>query len=128
MNIEEIRKWHKIFKRDDELFEIRLLGDKTYSGYFYDVEQAIEALKPYDTWNIYFSVNEVKRACASRSQFGRFQQVKGTATSKQDIEHRWYLPIDVDCERPSGVSSTDAEKELAHQKAGAVYRFLKEKN
>lgn len=126
MNIEEIRKWHKIFKRDDELFEIRLLGDKTYSGYFYDVEQAIEALKPYDTWNIYFSVNEVKRACASRSQYGRFQQVKGTATSKQDIEHRWYLPIDVDCERPSGVSSTDAEKELAHQKAGAVYRFLKE--
>ena len=125
MNADEIRKWHKVFKRDDELFEIRLIGDRTYSGYFYDVEQAIEKLQPYDNSNIYFSVNEVKRACASRSQFGCFQQVKGTATSKQDIEHRWWIPIDVDCERPSGVSSTNEEKELAHKKAGDVFRFLK---
>lgn len=125
MDIQEIRRWHKTFKRDDELFEIRLLGDRTWSGYFYDVEQAIEKLQPFDNLNIYFSVNEVKRACASRSQFGCFQQVKGTATSKQDIEHRWYIPIDVDCERPSGVSSTDAEKELAHKTAGNVFRFLR---
>jgi archaellum biogenesis ATPase FlaH len=125
MNVDEIRKWHKTFKRDDELFEIRLLGDRTWSGYFYDVEQAIHQLQPFDNLNIYFSVNEVKRACASRSQFGCFQQVKGTATSKQDIEHRWWIPIDVDCERPSGVSSTNEEKELAHKKAGDVFRFLK---
>ena len=125
MDIQEIRRWHKTFKRDDELFEIRLLGDRTWSGYFYDVEQAIEKLQPFDNLNIYFSVNEVKRACASRSQFGCFQQVKGTATSKQDIEHRWFIPIDVDCERPSGVSSTNDEKALAHKKAGDVYRFLK---
>lgn len=125
MNADEIRKWHKVFKRDDELFEIRLLGDRTWSGYFYDVEQAIEKLQPFDNLNIYFSVNEVKRACASRSQFGCFQQVKGTATSKQDIEHRWWIPIDVDCERPSGVSSTNEEKALAHKKAGDVFRFLK---
>ena len=125
MNADEIRKWHKAFKRDDELFEIRLIGDRTYSGYFYDVEQAIDRLQPYDNFNIYFSVNEVKRACASRSQFGCFQQVKGTATSKQDIERRWWIPIDVDCERPSGVSSTDEEKTLAHEKAGEIFRFLK---
>lgn len=125
MDADEIRKWNKTFKRDDELFEIRILGDKTWSGYFYDVEQAIEALKPYDKLNIYFSVNEVKKACASRSQFGCFQQVKGTATSKQDIEHRWWIPVDVDCERPSGVSSTDEEKKLAYTKAGDIFRFLK---
>lgn len=125
MDIQEIRRWHKTFKRDDELFEIRLLGERTWSGYFYDVEQAIEKLQPFDNFNIYFSVNEVKSACASRSQFGCFQQVKGTATSKQDIEHRWWIPIDVDCERPSGVSSTDAEKELAHKTAGNVFRFLR---
>lgn len=125
MDIQEIRKWHKVFKREGELFEIRLLGDRTYSGYFYDVEQAIEKLQPFDTFNIYFTVNEVKQACASRSQFGSFQQVKGTATSKQDIEHRWFIPIDIDCERPSGVSSTDEEKGLAHKRAGDVYRFLK---
>lgn len=124
MNADEIRKWHSVFKRPDELFEIRLLGDRTWSGYFYDVEQAIAALQSYDNLNIYYSVNEVKKACASRSQFGQFQMVKGTATSKQDIEHRWWLPIDVDCERPSGVSSTDAEKMLAYNKASEVYTFL----
>lgn len=125
MNADEIRKWHKVFKRPDELFEIRILGNRNpWSGYFYDVEQAIAALQPYDNMNIYYTINEVKRACASRSQYGSFQQVSGTATSKLDIEHRWWLPIDVDCERPSGVSSTDEEKSLAYQKASDVYSFL----
>ena len=125
MDAQEIRKWHSIFKRTDELFEIRILGDRNpWSAYFYDVEAAIAALQPFDQMNIYYSVNEVKQACASRSQFGVFQQVKGTATSKQDIEHRWFLPIDVDCERPSGVSSTNVEKEQAYRKASDVYYFL----
>lgn len=126
MDAQEIRRWHSIFKRPDELFEIRILGDRTWSGYFYDIEIAIEALKLFDNGNIYYTINEVKSACASRDQFNCFKQVKGTATSKQDIEHRWWLPIDVDCERPSGVSSTDLEKSKAHKKAQDVFVFLRE--
>ena len=126
MDANEIRKWHDTLKRKDELFEIRVLGDRTWSGYFYDVEIAIQQLAPFDNANIYYSVNEVKKACASRSQFNCFKQVKGTATSKQDIEHRWWLPIDVDCERPSGVSSTNEEKEKAHKKAQDVFVFLRD--
>lgn len=125
MDIQEIRRWHSVFKRDDELFEIRILGDRTWSGYFYDIETAIEALKPFDNANIYYSINEVKKACASRDQFNCFRQVRGTATSKQDIEHRWWLPIDIDCERPSGVSSTNEEKAKAHKKAQDVFVFLR---
>lgn len=125
MDANEIRKWHSTFKRDNELFEIRILGDRTWSGYFYDVEMAIKALEPFDNANIYYSINEVKKACSSRDQFNCFKQVKGTATSKQDIEHRWWLPIDVDCERPSGVSSTDTEKAKAHKKAQEVFVFLR---
>lgn len=126
MDADEIRKWHSVFKRNNELFEIRIIGDRTWSGYFYDVEQAISALAPYDNANIYYTINEVKSACASRDQFNRFRQVRGTATSKQDIEHRWWLPIDVDCERPSGVSSTDEEKAKAHKKAQDVFVFLRD--
>lgn len=126
MDANEIRKWHSVFKRDDELFEVRILGDRTWSGYFYDVEEAIKQLAPFDNANIYYSINEVKKACASRAQFNCFKQVKGTATSKQDIEHRWWLPIDVDCERPSGVSSTNDEKAKAHKKAQDVFRFLRD--
>jgi len=124
MDTNEIRKWHDTLKRKDELFEIRILGDRTLSGYFYDVEIAIQQLALFDNANIYYSVNEVKKACASRAQFNCFKQVKGTATSKQDIEHRWWLPIDVDCERPSGVSSTNEEKAKAHKKAQDVFVFL----
>lgn len=126
MDAREIRRWHQVFKRDGELFEIRILGDRTFSGYFYDVEEAINQLVPYENSNIYYSLNEVKPACASREQFNCFRQVKGTATSKIDIEHRWWMACDVDCDRPSGVSSTDAEKEKAHKKAREVYTFLRE--
>lgn len=127
MDVNEIRKWHSIFKRDDELFEIRILGDRNpWSGYFYDIEVAIKELERFDNFNIYYSLNEVKSACASREQFNCFRQVKGSATSKTDIEHRWWLAIDVDCERPSGVSSTDEEKAKAHKKAQDVFRFLRD--
>lgn len=126
MDAQEIRRWHSIFKRPDELFEIRILGDRTWSGYFYDVEVAIKALEHFGDCNTYYTINEVKKACASREQFNCFKQVKGTATSKTDIEHRWWIAVDVDCERPSGVSSTDAEKEKAHKKAQDVYVFLRD--
>lgn len=126
MDESEIRKWHRTFKQDGGLFEIRILGDRTWSGYFYDIEKAIELLAPYDNYNIYYTINPVVDACASREQFNCFKQVKGTATSKNDIKKRLWLPIDVDCERPSGVSSTDAEKEKAHKKAQDVFVFLRE--
>lgn len=127
MDKDEIRRWHSVFKRDGELFEIRILGDRNpWSGYFYDVETAIKELEKFDNFNIYYSINEVKQACASREQFNCFKQVKGTATSKQDIEHRWWMAIDVDCERPSGVSSTNEEKAKAHKKAQDVFVFLRD--
>lgn len=124
MDINEIRKWHSVFKRPDELFEIRIIGDKNYSGYFYDVEEAIKQLPPFNNNNIYYVINEVKRACASRKQFNCFLRINGSATSKQDIEHRWWLPIDVDCKRPSDVSSTNEEKKKALDKAREIFVFL----
>lgn len=124
---DEVRKWHSTFKRNGELFEIRLLGEKTYSGYFTDVETAIQAVTPFDNtklYQIYFTVNEVISACSSRKQYNQFLIVKGSATSKNDIAHRWLLPIDIDVKRPSDISSTKEEKEYAYNKACDVYRFM----
>ena len=128
MDAQEIRRWHSVFKRDGELFEIRILcgGGKIYSGYFTDIEKALALLPSYDMFQIYFTVNEVKSACSSRKQFDTFLTVSGSATSKNDIEHRWLLPVDIDVERPSDVSSTDEEKEYAHKKACEVYKFLRD--
>ena len=128
MDFDEIRKWHSIFKPNNELFEIRILGDKTYSAYFTDIEEAIKQLPKYDNSQIYFTVNKVNDACASRKQFNNFMLVQGTATSKNDITRRLFIPIDIDVERPSGICSTNEEKEYAHQKALTVFRFLKENN
>lgn len=128
MDFDEIRKWHSIFKPNNELFEIRVLGDKTYSAYFTDIEETIKQLPKYDNSQIYFTVNKVNDACASRKQFNNFMLVQGTATSKNDITRRLFIPIDIDVERPSGICSTNEEKEYAHQKALTVFRFLKENN
>ena len=124
MDLDEIRKWHKVFKPNNELFEIRILSKPTISGYFYDIDEALKTLPQYDKYQIYFTVNQVKDACSSRVQFNKFQQVQGSATSGNDIQHRWWLPIDIDVERPTDVSSSNEEKEYAHQKAGEVYKFL----
>ena len=124
MDLDEIRKWHKVFKPNNELFEIRILSKPTISGYFYDIEEALKTLPQYDKYQIYFTVNQVKDACSSRVQFNKFQQVQGSATSGNDIQHRWWLPIDIDVDRPTDVSSSNEEKEYAHQKAGEVYKFL----
>lgn len=126
---DEIRRWHQIFKRQGELFEIRLLGERDFilSGYFTDVEFAIKAIEPQDRrqiFQIYFTVNEINPACLSRKQYNQFLQVKGTATSKNDIIRRKWLPIDIDVKRPTDISSTAEEKSYAHKKAGEVYRFL----
>lgn len=126
---DEIRKWHQAFKNPNELFEIRLLGERGYtlSGYFTDVEEAIRAIEPLDrqkTFQIYFTINEVNPACASRKQFNQFLQVSGSATSKNDITHRRWLPIDVDVKRPTDISSTDEEKSYAHSKAIEVFHFM----
>lgn len=129
---DEVRKWHKVFKRDGELFEIRLLGDRKnniLSAYFTDVETAIRAIEPFDrqqTFQIYFTVNEVNPACSSRKQYERFIQASGSSTSGNDIISRRWLPIDIDVKRPTDISSTDEEKEYAHTKAGDVYRFMQQ--
>ena len=125
---DEIRRWHQVFKRKDELFEIRLLGDKVFSGYFDDIETAIAEVVKFDRYNqyqVYFTVNEVNPACSSRKQYNTFLISKGTSTSKNDIIHRWWMPIDIDVKRPTDISSTDEEKAYAHRKAGEVYKFLR---
>ena len=129
MDVNEIRKWHSIFKPNNELFEIRILGDKIYSGYFDDINIAIKEMNKFDNYQIYFTINEIKTACRSREQYNNFIQVKsGTATSKNDIERRRFIPIDIDVERPSNVCSSNEEKEYAHQVALRVYKFFKDNN
>lgn len=126
MNVIEIRKFFEIIKDNHKLTEIRILGDKgrTYSGYFTDVEKLIEAIKPYENYNIYFTLNAINDACASRSQSNQMMLNPKNTTSDSDIIGREWVLIDLDPKRPSDTNATEVEKLKAQVIVNRIYAFL----
>ncbi len=127
----EVRKTFELMV--DDLTEVRIIGNNiTASGYFKDVDTLLKNLKQYENrqgLNFYFVMNSVNEGCYSRQQRDCFIEIsrsnKTPTTSDKDIVKRNWLLIDIDCERPSGVSSTDTELQKAKDKANKVYRYLK---
>ena len=126
----QIYQWWDVFKKGNALTEIRILdkNDKTYSGYFKDVETLIKAVTPFDSWNaqIYFTLNQINEGCYSRVQHDKMMLMgrKDPTTGDPDIVGRTHVLVDLDPIRPSGVSASDEELEHAHKKAAEVYKFL----
>ena len=129
MNFEEaeIRKTMAVIRPG--LAEIRIVGEGfTSSGYFTDVEALINNLKRFSARegiNFYLVMNTINQACYSRQQKDCFVDRPKTTTSDKDIDGREWLMIDLDCERPAGVSSTNEELEKSKAKATKVYNYLK---
>lgn len=127
----EVRKTFELMV--DDLTEVRIIGNNiTASGYFKDVDTLLKNLKQYKNrqgLNFYFVMNSVNEGCYSRQQRDCFIEIsrsnKTPTTSDKDIVKRNWLLLDIDCERPSGVSSTDTELQKAKDKANKVYRYLK---
>lgn len=101
-------------------FEIRALGEErgypvTWSGYFRDPSTAAKAISSIErnAKGIYVTLNPVKpelfAKCANR--LGR--PGKGGTTGDQHIVRRTRLLIDIDAERPAGISATDSERDAA---------------
>lgn len=117
--------------RAGTVIEVRALTDQfTHSGYFNDPALLVRAVEPLDADNsvhgIYVTLNEVNPALLSR-RANRIKMrlgKKDSTTSDADILRRRWLPIDIDPLRPSGVSSTDEEHELALAKAEEIARWL----
>ena len=66
----EIYKWWHIFKRDNELVEIRFLGNnKTASGYYKNIENLVrdvERMEAEDKFQIYFTLSCIEDCCYGR--------------------------------------------------------------
>lgn len=126
------RLWYDLCKNGKDIVEIRLIEigtGKTYSGYFDNVDNIIEALKPYEaTCNCYWVLNAINPACFSRSQHNRFIAKPKETTSDKDIIGYDWIFIDVDVQRPSGVMSTDEELAYAKKKANEIYSYLRSCN
>jgi len=128
MNTLEIRKFFEVIKDDNKLTEIRILGEKgrTFSGYFNDVESLIAAVEPYQNYNIYFTLNGINPACASRTQANQIVQNPKNTTSDSDIISREWVLIDLDPKRPADTNATDEEKKKAQAVVNRIYTFLRD--
>lgn len=124
----EIRKAITLMKPDGELFEVRLLFEKAgrnASGYFTDADTLITQLKkqPLQGANIYITLNEPNMACYSRKQKNCFIAGEKTTSDNDVVAYDW-LMIDLDPKRPSGVSSSDAELQLAKDLGNKIYQYM----
>lgn len=124
----EIYKWWHIFKRDNELVEIRFLGNnKTASGYYKNIENLVrdvERMDAEDKFQIYFTLNCIEDSCYGREQCEKVIWKPKNTTTDNDIKGRYWIMIDLDPKRPAGTSSSNDEYEKAHMKAVEVYRYL----
>lgn len=124
----EIYKWWHIFKRDNELVEIRFLGNnKTASGYYKNIENLVrdvERMDEEDKFQIYFTLNCIEDSCYGREQCEKVVWKPKNTTTDNDIKGRYWIMIDLDPKRPAGTSSSNEEYEKAHIKAVDVYRYL----
>ena len=124
----ELRKAITQLKPDGQMFEVRVIGDriKPLSGYFKDVERLIEAFNTVDlrNVNVYITLNSLDERLFSRAQANKLLAAKNT-TQDSDVEYYDWLFIDLDPERPTGISSTDDELALAAGLAQDIYVYLK---
>jgi P4 family phage/plasmid primase-like protien len=114
-----------------QVVEVRALTDQyIHSGYFSDMDALARAVEPLDTdpsvHGIYITLNVVNPALLSRraNRIKMRLSKKESTTSDADILRRHWLPVDIDPVRPSGVSSTDAEHDLALVKSEEIARWL----
>ena len=124
----ELRKAITTIKQGNDLFEIRIISPRSKmptSGYFKDVDTAVDCLKRTDLkdCNVYIVLNKIDDACYSRVQKDSFKSVK-SATSDNDITARDWILVDVDPVRPADTSSSKEQLAKAKQKMIDTRVFL----
>lgn len=128
INTTELRKAISQMKDSDELFEVRIIGDrvKAVSGYFKDVETLIKAFDTVDlrNTNVYITLNPPKDELYFRQQADKFLAAKQTTSDKEIDHYKWFF-IDFDPVRPAGISSSDDELQASAELAQTVYVYLK---
>lgn len=101
------------------------------SGYFTDVNKAIECLKntyDYDTGAIYFVMNKIAnpKDVMAKEQANKF--IPSNSTTKDDmIESYQWLYVDIDSIRSAGISATEEEIKQAGLVARKVYNYMQDK-
>lgn len=128
MNQLDLQHFFDSLIKEETFFEVRILRTRkgTLSGYFNDSTKLLKAIKPYNGENnIFFSLNTIIPDIVNRSKNHLTEWAKNTTTDKEIKQRDWIL-IDLDPERPAGVSSTDEELSHAEELAEQIENFLNE--
>lgn len=123
---QSIRATFDVFKPNG-VIEVRAISGKTFSGYYKDRNKLIDALRENDDKTWYFVMNDIDDACYSREQCEHVTMLSKTSktTSDKEITALKWILIDADPVRPSGVSSTQEEKNKSKETIGKVYNYLR---
>jgi hypothetical protein len=132
-NAEEIQRTLRLLHGRGEVVELRSFGtpQRTWSGYYDNSTQmtrdAVTLSSLLTTPNTYHTLQQMNPALLARRANKMVGWLKdGETTADADVlSYRW-LPLDQDPIRPSGISSSDAEKGLALEVANKVVAFLTE--
>jgi hypothetical protein len=115
--------------------ELRALNvvERTYrsphvvSGYFDDIERlAAAACEIEQASGIYVIPNPVRPALLARASNRTRPITRDPLTGDTDVAHRHWLLIDLDPQRPAGISATDDEHSAALQCAREIRTALRE--
>jgi hypothetical protein len=120
-NRQDIRRFLDLIAVSDAVFEIRALnvpGRGTVAGYFDDqhIDHAVEAAVSLSrkATGVYVTLNPVDPRLQARAKNRLRDHVpRGESVSDANILRRRFLPLDLDYDRPPGISTTDEEHKLA---------------
>jgi hypothetical protein len=125
---EEILLGARVIMEPGHVYELRVTDggrDKTVSGYFDSPEEMAREAASIDSKYpaIYCTLNPVVPDLIARA-CNRLRPFAKDTTNDQQIPARKRILIDLDPERPSGISSSDEEKILSHQAGAEVRDYL----
>ena len=122
----EVRKTFETLIESGVFTEVRILNTKqgTLSGYYNDVDKLIEHIQRYDgNYNIYITMNALSEGIEARGKNHLKSYAKNTTSDKEIRCRRWIL-IDLDPERPAGISSTEQELKLSEELGRKIQGYL----
>lgn len=131
---EEVLQTLKIIKEQNDIIEIRILGqgnDKgfTLCGAFDSPEKAIESLEKTKIQKqvcYYFVLNEIDKTIYKNKNWNYLGTASSAAKNNEIKKYKW-IYIDIDPVRASGIAATKEEVLKAKDKQQQVYEYLKEK-
>ena len=123
----------RFFAQPGQVVEVRAITDEgVASGYFDSPKELAEKMEALDglptVQGVYVTLNPANPALFSRraNRIKMRLSKKDATTADGDIVRRQWLPVDIDPVRPSGVSSTEEEHNVAIATARRVAAFLTE--